>query len=173
MAENDPFKNQQKLRKAKIVTPPNEIKEKIGSGGIDEALLNKAEEELENNQIDFRPIAAGLLKELDQAVQDAEVSILQDEADVEALLYPSAQLKAQGSMFRYPLVSDISDILVNFLETVTVPISHDALEIVTAHKMAISVVISTNMTDKNHPQGAELKRSLTEACGRYYKARKA
>ena len=105
------------------------------------------------------------------AIQNARNSPLKDESIVEAMLYPAAHFKAQGAIFHFPLVSDISDTLINFLEAVTTPVPEEALEIVTAHKMAISVVISSNMTDRNHPQGAELKRSLTEACSRFYKTR--
>ena len=172
MTETDAFKDQEKLRRAKITTPPNTLKKKIGSGGIDRTLLVKAEAVLENNETDFRPIAAELLEDLERAVQDAEANPVQNEATIESLLYPAAQFKAQGTMFHFPLVSDISDILVNFLEAVPVPISRDALEIVTAHRMAIAVVISSNMTDRYNPQATELKRSLTEACVRFYKTRK-
>ncbi len=172
MAEQDPFKGQKKLRKAKIVTPLNLLKQKIGSGGLDAATLAKAEQVLEDNTIDFRPIAKELLEELDAAIQNARAFPLNDEAAVEAMLYPAAQFVALGTMFRFPLVSEISDILINFLETITTPPNEDTLELVNAHRKAIAVVIDNNMTGKNPPQGAELKRTLTEACGRYYKTRK-
>jgi hypothetical protein len=172
MAETDPFKNQKKLRKAKIITLPNIIKQKIGSGGLDAATLAEAEKVFKENTVDFRPIAKELLKELDTAIEEARKNPQDSEPPVEALIYPAAQFKAQGEVFHFPLVSEISDILINFLETITTPPDEDTLEIVTAHKKAISVVIKNNMTGVNHPQGAELKRSLTEACRRYYKTRK-
>ncbi len=171
MAEKDIFKDQKKLRKAKIFTPPNIIKGKVGSGGIDPAALVAAQQALENNTVDFKPIGVALLKDLNTSIEDAKKSELKDEAVIEAMLYPAAQFKAQGSVFRFPLVSDISDILINFLETVTTPVSEDAMEIITAHKMALTAIIHGNMSGPDQPQGPELKQSLSEACIRYYKKR--
>jgi hypothetical protein len=156
-------------KKARVVTLPNTLKNKIGSGGLDAESLFKAEAELTNNKIDFRPIAEELLDDLDIAIRNAKNSSRKDESLVEAMLYPAAQFRGQGTLFHFPLVSDIGDILIGFLETITTPVPENALEIVSAHKMAISVVISNNITDRDHPLGDTLKRSLTEARGRYYK----
>lgn len=167
------FKDQEKLRKAKITNPPNIIKAKIGTGGLDKETLAKAEQVIKENTIDFKPIAAELFSDLDKAIEQARSNTAQNEATIEALLYPAAQFKAQGGMFRYPLVSEIGDILVNFLETIPLPVFPDALEIVTAHRKAISAVIMLNMTgDAKTAQGEELKKSLIDACSRYYKSRK-
>lgn len=176
MTENDMFDNsfrrQPKLRTARIVTPINVLKQKIGSGGLDAATIAKAEQTLENNTIDFKPIATDLLKEMDASIESARKSKIEDEALVEALIYPAAQFLALGSVFHYPIISDISDNLVGFLETIATPPSEETLEIVTAHRMAISVALNNNMTGKHPPQGAELKHSLVEVCQRYYRTQK-
>ena len=173
MAELDTFKNQKKLRKAEFITPPNVLKHKIGSGGLEPATLVKAQELLANNTTDFKPLARELLADLETSIQDTRNGVTHGEAAVEAMLYPAVQLKTQGAMFHFPLVSEISDILVNFLETITTPPSEDVLEIVTAHKMAISVIVSSNMTGNGTIQAQELKNSLLAACSRYYKTKKS
>jgi len=175
MIENDPsdlsFRDQPKLRTARMVTPLNILKQKIGSGGLESATLMKAEHILQNNTVDFAPIAQELLNELDAAIENARKSTAGSETIVEALIYPAAQLLALGSLFKYPLISDISDNLVSFLETVTAP-TEDVLEIIIAHRKTIAVILKNNMTGKNPPQGKDLKLSLIEACLRYYRARK-
>jgi hypothetical protein len=171
MAKNDALKNPKKLRKAKIFMPPHPIKEKAGAGGLDPAVIVKAERIIQDNTTDFRPIAEELLEKLEGAANRARNNPAQG-GTIEAMLAPAAQFKAQGAVFHFPLVSDLSDILINFLETVKTPVPADALDIVDAHRMAISVVIGSNMTDRFHPHGGELKRQLTEACGRYYKKAK-
>lgn len=171
MAENNPFKDEKKLRKAKIITLHNTIKKKIGSGGLDAATIAEAEKVLTENTVDFKPIAEVLLKELAEAIESTRNSDTEYEAHIEAMIYPAAQFKTQGVVFHYPLVSDISDILINFLETITTPPAEEALDIITAHKMAISVVINSGIKDRFHPQGEELKRSLMDACQRYYRSR--
>lgn len=172
MPEADIFKDQKKIRRAEYITPPNVIKRKVGSGGIDPGLIDKAQQAIEENTVDFKPIATELIAILGKGYQDTVNGTLQGEAAIESMLYPAMQLKAQGAMFHFPLVSEISDILVNFLETVTLPPSESALEIVDAHKLAIGVVISSNMTGRTSAQGQELKTSLMEACIRYYKTQK-
>jgi hypothetical protein len=168
------FRDQPKLRTARIVTPLNVLKQKIGSGGIDAATLAKAEQVLENNTIDFKPIAKELLAELDASIESARKNQkMKDEAYIEAIIYPAAQFLALGTLFHYPLISDISDNLINFLETVVPPPTQETLEIVIAHRMAIFAALHNNMMGRNPPQGAELKRQLTDACQRYYKLRKS
>ncbi|MFH1157552.1 MAG: hypothetical protein V1721_01515 [Pseudomonadota bacterium] len=126
---------------------------------------------MEENTTDFIPIAAEFIEALNRGIQNAENNVTRGEAAIEAMLYPAMQLKAQGAMFRFPLVTEVSDILVNFLETVE-NIDKNVLEIASAHKMTISVVISNRMTGDGGAQGQSLKTSLTDACSRYYKSRK-
>src|ERR1700744_5820361 len=90
----DTFRDQPKLRTARIITPLNILKQKIGSGGLDAATLAKAEQVLENNTIDFKPIAKDLLNELDASVENARKSQTKDESYVEAMIYPAAQFLA-------------------------------------------------------------------------------
>jgi hypothetical protein len=166
----DDFQNQPKVRRAELISPPNRLKEKVGSGGIDEIVLVKAQELLENNTVEFAPLAEMLLNVLDTAVQNAKSNATKGEAAIEAMIYPAMQLKAQGSMFHYPLVTEISNILVNFLETVT-GIDKDVIDIVNAHKMSIGVVISGNIRGDGGHTGKELRAALMDACNRFYKSR--
>lgn len=167
----DIFPQQQKIRNAELISPPNRLKEKVGSGGIDEAVLMNAQELLERNTINFEPIANMLIDLLAEAVADAKSGDLKGEAAIEAMIYPAMQMKAQGSMFHYPLVSDISHILVNFLETVE-DMDRDVLDIVIAHKMSIKAVLASHLKGDGGKTGKELREALMEACGRYYRSKK-
>jgi hypothetical protein len=170
--QDDPaFMDQKKVRNAELLIPPNKLKAKIGSGGIDETVLSKAQELLENNTIDFKPIALMLVDLLHEAIADAKAGTLQGEKAIEAMLYPAMQLKAQGGMFHYPLISEISNILVNFLETV-VFVDKDMLDIVVAHKMSINAVMGSQIKGDGGKVGRELRDALLDACARYYKTRK-
>lgn len=162
------FPQQQKIRRAELISPPNRLKEKVGSGGIDEAVLMKAQELLEKNTINFEPIANMLLDLLVEAIADAKAGTTKGEEAIEAMIYPAMQMKAQGSMFHYPLISDISHILVNFLETVE-DMNRDVLDIVVAHKMSIKAVLASHLKGDGGKTGKELREALMEACGRYYR----
>jgi hypothetical protein len=160
-----------KLRRAELISPPNRLKEKVGSGGIDETVILKAQALLEDNTVDFRPIATLLVDILEDALRDTKAGILKGEAAIESMIYPAMQLKAQGSMFHYPLITEISDILVDFLETVP-RADDDVMDVVSGHRMAIKVVIASDIRGDGGIQGKELKEALHDACSRYYKTNK-
>jgi len=166
------FMDQKKVRNAELLIPPNQLKAKIGSGGIDETVLVKAQELLESNTIDFKPIALMLVDLLHESISDAKAGTVTGEKAVEGMLYPAMQLKAQGGMFHYPLISEIANILVNFLETV-VFVDKDMIDIVVAHKMSMNAVIASQIKGDGGKVGRELRDALLDACARYYKTRKS
>jgi hypothetical protein len=167
---SESFQEQKKVRRAELLTPPNRLKEKVGSGGIDENVIHKAQALLENNTVDFKPIAAMLMELLSEAITDAKNGNVKGEAAIEAMIYPAMQLKAQGTMFHYPLITEISNILVNFLETVTL-IDKDVLDLVVAHKMSINAVLASEIKGDGGKVGKDLRDALMDACNRYYKTR--
>src|SRR5690242_20454244 len=116
MADQD--EQPKKLRRAQTIMPPNKLKEKVGSGGIDQTVVAKAQDMIETNTVDFNTTAIVLLALLSKTLEEAQTGARQGEDTINALLYPAMQLKAQGALFQYPLVTDIAAILIDFLETV-------------------------------------------------------
>jgi hypothetical protein len=166
------FQKQTKLRKAKLVKPPNLLKKKVGNGGFDPAVLKKAQAALDENTVDFKPLAVDLIQILNETVGIIKSGSVTGEAAIESLIYPAMQLKAQGSLFHYPLITDIANVLVNFLETI-VTADKDALNIVTAHKASLNIVLAKEIREKDGAIGKNLCAELIDACNRYHKARKA
>jgi len=81
--ETDVFKTQKKYRDAKsvtimrqkiaeFVTPPNIMRQKIGSGGIDTTAFAMAKNFLDNNTIDFMPIGLKLVNALAEGLRDSK-----------------------------------------------------------------------------------------------------
>ncbi|MFN3827499.1 MAG: hypothetical protein ACK4NR_07725 [Micavibrio sp.] len=161
--------NQAPRRKAEIVKPPNTLKAKVGSGGISEAILDKAQALLENNVVDFMPLAEMYLQNLMKAIETAQQN--QDKEDTENLiagmLYPAVQLKANGGMFHYPLVTVMADRLIQFLEVI-VEGDLDALEIVLAFHTTIRAVVMGKVSGNGGRHGQELLAALNDACMRYF-----
>jgi len=148
--------------KSEIITPPNALKKKVGSGGLDTAVLERAQEKIEKNEVDFRPDATALVQRLNASLQGG--------GDIEAIIYPAMQLKSQGAMFRFPLITEICDAFVTFLEALA-ELDQDARAIIAAHVAALSVILRENLTGDGGASGAALKKSLAEACARYYASR--
>jgi hypothetical protein len=156
-----------KYEHAVSIMPPNTLKQKAGSGGIDPEKLVKAQTALDNNPADFTPLAQKWLAQLDETLQ----SLKQDGAAtgtvaINALLYPLIKLNEQGSLFGFPLITEISEIIIGLLETRPVA-DKNLLAVVAGHRLAISNVLSLGMKGDGGQPGALLKSSLRDAVSRY------
>ena len=167
LPQDDVFKNRARLRKATVITPPNVIKSKVGDGGIDPADLKNAQDYVAGNTVDFIPIGKALVEALHVIIGQIKTGKLRGEGAIEAMLFPAAQLKAQGALFRYSLVSEIAEILVDFLERVE-KADKDVIDVVDAHVVAVTFILSNSMKDDGRGLDRELKNSLLKACSRYY-----
>jgi hypothetical protein len=161
--------NQAPRRKAEFIRPPNTLKAKVGSGGLSEAILVKAQALLESNAVDFQPLADLYLASLMNGVSECrrEILITDPEPLITKIMYPAMQLKANGGMFHYPLVTRTADKLIQFLEVIENP-DEDALEIVIAFHSTIRAIIMGKITGDGGKHGDELVEALNEACLRYF-----
>lgn len=161
--------NQPPRRKAEFIRPPNTLKAKVGSGGLAENILNKAQALLESNSVDFLPLAELYLASLMHGIDNArkEVLITDPEPLIAGILYPAMQLKANGGMFHYQLVTKTADKLIQFLEVIESP-DEDALDIVMAFHSTIRGIIISRITGDGGRHGLELMDALDEACLRYF-----
>jgi hypothetical protein len=175
MAENTNFYNQKPRRKARFIPPSNSLKAKVGSGGLSDDILKKAQALLEENTVDFLPLGELYLTTLMRTIERASTYIESgdDQSDdpediIMAMLQPAMQLKANGGMFKYPLITKVGDRLVNFLEAVDSP-NIDVIEIVMAFHTTIRAIIIGRISGEGGQYGQELYGALDDACIRYFK----
>lgn len=161
--------NQAPRRKAEFIKPLNLLKAKVGIGGLSEEILSKAQALLENNTVDFLPLAEMYLESLMKGIELAKnpEPNLDDEYIISCMLYPGMQLKANGGMFHYPLVTTISDKLIQFLEVIE-NADIEAVEIVLAFHTTIRAVVLGKIKGDGGKHGADLVKALSEACERYF-----
>ncbi len=161
--------NQPTRRKAEFIKLPNTLKNKVGGGGLSENILNKAQALLENNTTDFRPLGEmyldALSKGLDQAKNPAADANMEDM--ISTMLYPSMQMKANGGMFHYPLVTSIADLLIHFLEVIE-KLDEECLEIIQAFHTTLRAILLGQIKGNGGQRGKELHDALSEACFRYF-----
>lgn len=172
--EAPPHFNQKPLRKAEFVKPDFALKNKVGSGGLSEDILTKAQALLENNAVDFLPLGEMYLNSLMRGIERAQRADENEDGEslITNMLYPAMQLKANGGMFHYQLVTKIADKLIQFLEVIEAPDS-DALEIVLAFHTTMRAIIISKITGNGGRHGFELMQALDEACMRYFERDKA
>lgn len=156
-------------RKADFFMPPNHLKMKVGNGGLSEDVLNKAQALLENNTIDFRPLGELYLESITRGMEQARNKAPETNPEniITTILFPVMQLKANGGMFHYELVTRIADRLIQFLEVVE-ELDADALEIVQAFHTTIRAILLGQIRGNGGQRGDELMNALVEACYRYF-----
>ncbi|MCC6598456.1 MAG: hypothetical protein IT559_06670 [Alphaproteobacteria bacterium] len=155
--------------KVKFIHPPNTLKAKVGSGGIPESLIRKAQQVMECFESDFRPEARRLVDSLDEALKKAQAALRSEkDIDKEELVFPVMQLKANGGMFKYELISDVADICLQFMEGVE-DYNQDTFEVIQIHKSTINTILNNNLRGSGGPEGYALVQELHAACMRYFK----
>lgn len=169
MTSHDDHYSMKPRRKAEFYNPPNHLKLKVGIGGLTENILNKAQALLENNSVDFTPLAEMYLDAMMKGIEQARTpdDDLDKETMIGAILFPGMQLKANGGMFQYQLVTHIADRFVQFMEVIE-SVDHDALEIIIAFHTTIRAVILGRIKGDGGKRGEELMTALVEACHRYF-----
>lgn len=163
--------NQTPKRKAKFITPPNTLKEKVGSGGLKEEILDIAQAMLEHNKTDFVPLAEMYLSSLTNSLDNARVKPPETtegkENLINEMLHPAVQLKGNGGMFHYPLITVVADKLIQFLEAIEEPDS-EVCEIIFAFHTSMKAVVSGRVQGDGGSYGKDLISALTDACYRYF-----
>jgi len=161
-----------KAKNPRFIKPPNVLKQKVGHGGIDPNLLEKSQHFIENIDIDFAPYAKNHLDQLVNAISAIKAGKFSVEEAREKLTAPIMQLKANGGMFRYQLISDVADIALQFIERVG-EINEDCIDVLMAHEKTINIIVQNKLTGDGGREGYALVKELDQACKRYFSRHKS
>jgi len=149
------------------------LQEKAGQGPFDPNLIKKAQQYIKENNVDFTPLGTELLNNLKNALQEAEASKTSSTMSKyqESLIKPVMELKANAAIFHYPLIGDLANVMLDFLESIEI-LDSDAIEIVKAHHDTLSAIMKNQMKgEEGAQQGAPFVTELKEACARYHRKR--
>lgn len=158
------------MRRAEFITPPNLLKEKLGNGGLDEAVLEQAQKLVDDAGIDFLPTGQRYLVGLQEGIRLASVQSgnIDDEALIATMIYPAMQLKGNSGMFGYPLITTVSGKLVQFLEMIHRP-DDDALDVISGFAAALqAIMLLGEKASEMEEHGEDLVVALEDACRRYF-----
>lgn len=159
---------QGQYKDAEFITPPNLIKAKVGSGGLNKEVLDKAQDVMKSYVKDYPPVAALDLMKLSEAIKEHQDGNLET-ADARKKIQTAAiDLKSNGAMFNYPIVSRMAHSLLNFVENIRY-IDADVVEIIMAHHNSIKAVIDSRQSGDVDDAGEMLIGALTGAVSRYYR----
>ena len=153
----------------KFINPPNRLKMKVGGGGIPEERIERAQIIMEDFKTDFSPVAQELAIDLQKATKKALKDLESKKSlNKDKMVFPIMQLKANGGMFKYQLLTDVADICLQFMEAVN-DYNAEAIEIIKAHENTINIILQNDLKGDGGQEGYALVQELHKACKRYFK----
>lgn len=164
-----PSNEKPKKSKAKFYDPDTKLKEKVGTGTpFKKERVDKAQKFVDQNEVDFQPMAENLLKQMREDLDRAQAGKLSQAELVENLTQPVMELKANAATFKYPLISILMNILLNFLETLE-ELNDDSLNIAEVNYTTVKAVLAHELKDESDPRAQLFIKELQGAISRYRK----
>lgn len=158
--------------KAKVIAANRMLQVKAGRGKIEDGRIRACQDALEKNTQEFLPVAMDFLKQLEKALEEASKNEGGDLNEHKSRLFkPVFDLKANAKMFKYDLVTIMTNIMVDFLEKIET-LDEDAVEIVRAHHKTLTLIVLKKMSGTGGEAGKALAKELQSACLRYFSKRK-
>lgn len=154
-----------------VYKAPQSLRAKVGDGNVSGETLSRVNDMVAKKSVDFVPMAQDLLAQISSAIIFArkyknKVDLVHD---VKAkILSPVMGLKSNASMFGYPLIGDLANIMQSFLEALD-KLDESAIQIVEASHKTWMVIISKKMQGDGAQYGVALKSELKQVCDRYLK----
>ena len=143
------------------------LQQKIGVGPVDETAIKKSQEAMDNNDVDFTPMAMEYLGKLEQALAQAKDASIDLKVRKQALTSPVMELKANAAIFKYDLIGALANIMLSFLEAVS-DIDKHVVEIVGAHHKTLQAILLKKMKGDGGEAGKMMASELKDACARYF-----
>lgn len=152
----------------KVIKASTELQQKVGTGSIDDHKVQIAQQVINENKVDFAPIARPHLEELRRLIAETSKS-RGDKSDREvlrALMTPTMNIKANAATFNYPLISGLTSIVLTFLEDAR-RYDKKVLQIVDLLHKTILLVLARKMTGDGGVEGKALQVAFQELCQKF------
>lgn len=153
-------------RKARKIPASRELQSRIGSGTINEDVVEKAQNVIESNEVDFAPMAQSELEKVQQVLKRVKAENADNEAAIKEVTLPIMNLKANAATFNYPVISSIAGTVLSLLEEFD-SFNSDLIKIVDNMHKAILVALLQNMRGEPGDAGNMLINEFREVCKAY------
>lgn len=163
----------EKRKKPKTYKASLLLQNKVGIGPLDQKIVEKAQNAIDNNEVDFTPLGLQFLEKLTENLDKVEKELGVGNIDEQKQLItrPVMELKANATIFHYSLIGNLANIMLSFLESIN-EIDKDALSIVRAHHTTLNAIILKKMKGDGGKNGEIFMSELKQACARYYSKKK-
>lgn len=153
-------------KKARTIKANKELQMKVGTGQVDERVVDAAQKVIEENTVDFAPVAKPELDALQKALDEARKDMSDGDAVLESLKTPIMNLKANAATFKYKFISDLTGTVLMFLENVSKP-DKKILQIVDVLHKTILLSLAYNMQGDGGAHGKVLLEAFSKLCQKY------
>lgn len=149
-------------KEGQFINPPNYLKMKVGEGGFDKQAIKEAEAAVQAlGQKMYSQWAETDLDRIRTAYDQLRTTDVNDIDGVRAMLRICWDMKGLGGTFGYPLVTEITHFLSNYLEyCLETEGAKVSTAVVTPHIDALYVVLSQKIAGDGGAIGQELVRGL-------------
>lgn len=163
----------EKRKKPKTYKASLLLQNKVGIGPLDQKIVEKAQNAIDNNEVDFTPLGLQFLEKLTENLDKVEKELGVGNIDEQKQLItrPVMELKANATIFHYSLIGNLANIMLSFLESIN-EIDKDAVSIVRAHHTTLNAIILKKMKGDGGKNGEIFMSELKQACARYYSKKK-
>lgn len=154
-----------------VIKASKALQAKVGAGPLDEKVIERCQEVMDNNTVDFAPLALEYLNTLESAIAHAKSGEIDIKKATEEMTAPVMQLKANATTFKYNLIGNLANIMLSFLEGVK-ELDNDVIAIVSAHHQTLKAIVLKKMNGDGGAVGKTMEEELKGACARYFSKRK-
>lgn len=150
---------------AKRIKANLDLQKKVGTGSIDERKVEKAQEVIKNNKVDFAPIAKPHLDELSKAIK-ASLGLKEPDNEkqiLESYMTPIMNIKANAATFNYSLISGLAGTVLTFLEDVK-KYDRKVVQIVDLLYKTILLILARKMSGDGGGEGKALLGAFHDVC---------
>jgi hypothetical protein len=151
-------------RPIEVFMPPNMLKAKVGTGGLDSSAIKRAEAAIDDLKDEF---GAWIVADVNRLVDTRDGYKAQTNADTLGNLYrASHDLKGQASTFDFPLVARVASSLCKLTDDTTFGLELP-IALINAHVEAIKVIVREEVKDPTHQTGTVLAGELEQQVGAF------
>lgn len=159
-------------KRARKIPASRELQARIGVGSINEDVVDRAQNVIESNQVDFAPMARAELENVDNILKRVKNGEAEDQAAIQEVCLPIMNLKANAATFNYPVISSIAGAVLSLLEEFD-SFNKDLVTVVDNMHKAILVALMQNMRGEPGDAGKMLVDEFQQVCKTYLLKAKA
>jgi hypothetical protein len=154
-------------RETRVYKATHLLQAKVGRGNLDEKVVARCQQVMDENDFDFEPMARDYLRRFYELVDKSRRERGDGLGIIDEMTTIAMQLKANAAVFHYPIISKLAIIMLWLLESIE-GLDDDAIDIAQAHYDSVETVLTLGLRNEDSEQSRELEEELKAACERYF-----